>query len=209
MLIQEFTELTGFEPTIEEYQEIEAEYYRFDGDKRAFCEDFVARGGEKQVYAHRAQYIKELESQLMDQEKEYTARLANQEEAYADQILKLTARVAQLQEALDRELDWQLTNSAGTKMDQEEYDDLLRHGEVLNCAQAVNIVCKEYGFAWGRVEIKKEVSTYQKNKRGELREKERMEREPVYSSTDWNYIRFDCAGLQYEMINGELVKYEV
>lgn len=198
MLIQEFTELTGFEPTIEEYQEIEAEYYRFDGDKRAFCEDFVARGGEKQVYAHRAQYIKELESQLMDQEKEHKERMA-----------KLLSENARLQEELDRELDWQLTNSAGTQMYQEEYDDLLRHGEVLNCVQAVNIVCKEYGFARDRVEIKKEVSTYQENKRGELREKERMERDPVYSSTDWNYIRFDCAGLQYEMINGELVKYEV
>lgn len=197
MLIQEFTDMTGFGPTVEEFREIESEYYRFNGDKQAFCKAFVERGGEKQVYARRAEYIKELYSRLMDQEKEYTARLA-----------ELTAKNIHLQEELDRELDWQLTNSAGTKMDQEEYDDLLRHGEVLNCAQAVNIVCKEYGFAWGRVEIKKEVSTYQKNKRGELREKERMERDPVYSSTDWNYIRFDCAGLQYEMINGELVKYE-
>lgn len=197
MLMQEFTDMTGFEPTVEEFNQIEAEYYRFNGDKQAFCKDFVERSGEKQVYARRAEYIKELYSRLMDQEKEYTARLA-----------ELTAKNIHLQEELDRELDWQLTNSAGTKMYQEEYDDLLRHGEVLNCVQAVNIVCKEYGFAWNRVEIKKEVSTYQKNKRGELREKERMERDPVYSSTDWNYIRFDCAGLQYEMINGELVKYE-
>lgn len=198
MLMQEFTDMTGFEPTVEEFNQIEAEYYRFNGDKQAFCKDFVERSGEKQVYARRAEYIKELESQLMDQEKEYTARLA-----------ELTAKNIHLQEELDRELDWQLTTSAGTKMYQEEYDDLLRHGEVLNCVQAVNIVCKEYGFARDRVEIKKEVSTYQENKRGELREKERMERDPVYSSTDWNYIRFDCAGLQYEMINGELVKYEV
>ena len=197
MLIQEFTDMTGFEPTPEEFQEIESEYYRFDGDKQAFCKAFVERGGEKQVYARRAEYIKELESQLMDQEKEHKERMA-----------KLLSENARLQEALDRELDWQMTNSAGTQMYQEEYDDLLRHGEVLNCVQAVNIVCKEYGFAWDRVEIKKEVSTYQENKRGELREKERMERDPVYSSADWNYIRFDCAGLQYEMINGELMKYE-
>lgn len=198
MLIQEFADMTGFEPTVEEFNQIEAEYYRFNGDKQAFCKDFVERSGEKQVYARRAEYIKELYSRLMDQEKEYTARLA-----------ELTAKNIHLQEELDRELDWRLTNSAGTKMYQEEYDDLLRHGEVLNCVQAVNIVCKEYGFAWNRVEIKKEVSVYQENKRGELREKERMERDPVYSSTDWNYIRFDCAGLQYEMINGELVRYEV
>ena len=197
MLMQEFTDMTGFEPTPEEFQEIESKYYRFNGDKQAFCKDFVERGGEKQVYARRAEYIKELESQLMDQEKEHEERMA-----------KLLSENARLQEALDRELDWQMTNSAGTQMYQEEYDDLLRHGEVLNCVQAVNIVCKEYGFAWDRVEIKKEVSTYQENKRGELREKERMERDPVYSSADWNYIRFDCAGLQYEMINGELMKYE-
>ena len=83
-------------------------------DKRAFCEDFVARGGEKQVYAHRAQYIKELESQLMDQEKEYTTRLSNQEKAYKEQMLKLTARVAQLQEELDRELEWWPAKGGGT-----------------------------------------------------------------------------------------------
>ena len=89
MLIQEFTDMTGFEPTPEEFQEIESEYYRFDGDKQAFCKAFVERGGEKQVYARRAEYIKELESQLMDQEKEHKERMA-----------KLLSENARLQEAL-------------------------------------------------------------------------------------------------------------
>lgn len=198
MLIQEFTDMTGFEPTMEEYKEIELMYLNFEGDKQAFCEDFVKQNRGKEMYRLRAEYIKELESQLADQEKEHK-----------DQMAKLLAENARLQEELDQELDWQLAGCAGTQMDQEEYDDLLRHGEVLNCVQAVNIVCREYGFARDRVEIVKEVSTYQENKYGGLREKERMEREPVYSSSDWNYVRFQCAGLQYEMINGELVKYEV
>ena len=32
-------------------------------------------------------------------------------------------------------------------------------------------------------------------------------REPIYNATDWNYIRFNVANLQYEMINGELEQY--
>lgn len=208
MLMQEFTDMTGFEPTPEEFKQIEAEYYRFDGDKKAFCKDFVARGGEKQVYARRAEYIKELESRLMDQEMEYTARMNKLEEAYAEQMLKLTARVAQLQEELDRELEWRPADNVGTHMSQEEYDGLLRHGEVLNVVKATEIVCREFGFARDRVTIKREAVTYEKNKYGGLRVKDELERPPMYSSTDWNYIRFDCAGYMYEMVNGELVRYE-
>lgn len=44
MLMQEFTDMTGFEPTPEEYQEIEKMYLKFDGSKKAFCQDFVERG---------------------------------------------------------------------------------------------------------------------------------------------------------------------
>ncbi len=41
MMITEFTALTGFEPSMEEYAEIEEQYYEFDGDKKAFCRKFV------------------------------------------------------------------------------------------------------------------------------------------------------------------------
>lgn len=37
MMIQEFTALTGYEPTAEEYDVIEADYMDFDGDKKTFC----------------------------------------------------------------------------------------------------------------------------------------------------------------------------
>lgn len=37
MMMNEFVERTGFEPTMEEYREIEEAYYNFDGDKNAFC----------------------------------------------------------------------------------------------------------------------------------------------------------------------------
>lgn len=37
MMIQEFAALTGYEPTAEEYDVIEADYMDFDGDKKTFC----------------------------------------------------------------------------------------------------------------------------------------------------------------------------
>ena len=49
MMMQEFTERTGFEPTFDEYAEIEEAYYEFEGDKDAFCADFVKNGGALNV----------------------------------------------------------------------------------------------------------------------------------------------------------------
>ena len=43
MMMNEFIERTGIEPTAEEYNEIEEAYYKFDGDKDAFCRDFVKK----------------------------------------------------------------------------------------------------------------------------------------------------------------------
>lgn len=45
MMMKEFTERTGVTPTFQEYRDIEADYYAFDGDKDAFCKAWVAAGG--------------------------------------------------------------------------------------------------------------------------------------------------------------------
>ncbi len=37
MLLSEFIDRTGYQPTAEEYAEIEKEYYHFKGDKDAYC----------------------------------------------------------------------------------------------------------------------------------------------------------------------------
>ena len=37
MLVSEFIDRTGYQPTADEYAEIEQAYYVFDGDKDAFC----------------------------------------------------------------------------------------------------------------------------------------------------------------------------
>ena len=37
MLVSEFIDRTGYQPTAEEYAQIEREYYHFKGDKDAYC----------------------------------------------------------------------------------------------------------------------------------------------------------------------------
>ena len=47
MMMSEFIERTGFEPTADEYAKIEEAYYNFDGDKNAFCKTFIDGHGQK------------------------------------------------------------------------------------------------------------------------------------------------------------------
>lgn len=57
MMMSEFVERTGFQPTTDEYEQIEDAYYNFDGDKDAFCKAFVKQGGELKIYKARADEV--------------------------------------------------------------------------------------------------------------------------------------------------------
>ena len=203
MMMQEFTERTGVTPTFQEYRDIEVDYYAFDGDKDAFCKAWVAAGGPVKLYAARAHRIEQLESCLMERGKDYEA-----------QLKQLKTRIAALELDLEKELDWQDTDGAGTNMEQGRYEHLLAactpgHGDprVLTEEEAKQLIHEEFGFDPEMVEIIAEVSTYQVNKYHQLRKKETFERVPCYEATDWNYVRFNCRGWQYEMVNGQLRNY--
>lgn len=47
MLVSEFIDRTGYQPTAEEYADIEQAYYVFDGDKDAFCRAWVKANPHK------------------------------------------------------------------------------------------------------------------------------------------------------------------
>lgn len=203
MMMQEFTERTGVTPTFLEYKGIEDEYYAFDGDKDAFCKAWVADGGPAKLYAARAHRIEQLENCMGELRKEYWA-----------EVKQLKARISELELDLEKELDWQDSKDTGTNMEQDRYEHLLAacapgHGNphVLTTEEAKQLIHDEFGFAPELVEIITEVSTYQVNKYHRLRKKETFERVPCYEATDWNYIRFNCRGWQYEMVNGQLRNY--
>ena len=93
---------------------------------------------------------------------------------------------------------------------QKNYDDLLHCGSTrkLTDEEAIVLVCGEFGFDKEKVTIVRKVEKYEIDTHSRrLRLVGEKERNPLYNATDFNYVRFDCAGWFYEMYNGELRKY--
>ena len=71
MMKSEFIERVGFEPTADEYREIEQEYMGCDIDKDQFCKEWKKNGGIQRLMRLRARRIEELEAEVRKREKEY------------------------------------------------------------------------------------------------------------------------------------------
>lgn len=207
MMMSEFIERTGFEPTADEYRKIEEAYYDFDGDKDAFCKAFVEQDGEKKVYQARAEEIARLRSQMLELEKQFKKDSAKQER-----------RIAELQADLDRELEWKPSDGTGTNMSQSDYEALAAlcdgsHGDPheMTDTEAKKLVASEFGFAAEKVQIVHVVHAYEVNKHHQLRKSAEYIRRPMYDVSDYNYVRFDvdCGHTtwMYEMVNGVLKPY--
>lgn len=195
MMMSEFVARTGFTPTYEEYQGIEEAYYNFDGDKDAFCKAFAHSDGEKQIYKNRAERIEQLKGQLVEADK-----------MFHETVAKYDQKIEKLEKQLDAELEWKPCDG-GTNMEQERYLELLRYGKRMTPDEAKQLLADECGFNPDRILIHTEASTYEANKHHQMRKSATYIREPVYESTDWNYVRFDCGNFMYEFINGDIRFY--
>ena len=107
MMMSEFIDRTGFEPTAKEYAKIEEAYYDFDGDKDAFCKAFVKDGGARKLCKARAAEIDRLNSLLLESERQYKKDMADREK----RIDELTAEL----ETLVRENIHKLMGSRSAK----------------------------------------------------------------------------------------------
>lgn len=198
MMESEFIELTGFEPTEEEYRSIEKDYYCFEGDKQAYCRKFVYEG-KLAAYANarRRYFVKTFRD------------LKSKTDLQAMEIEKLQNQVLKLQRSLDKELEWKSYDNAGTNMSEEEYQELLRCGDtkVLTDTEALELLHDKFGFDPGKVTLIKTVNTYEVNKYRRLRKGEEYPREALYNASDWNYVRFDCTGWCWEMVSDTLYPY--
>ena len=120
---------------------------------------------------------------------------------------RLSKTVAERQ--LDAELEWTTCKSAGTQMTQRDYVKLKEDSftKVMTDEEAANFIAEELGFNAERVKIILTVETYEVDKHRRMRVAGTYEREPLYESTDWNYVRFDVNGIGYEYIDGQLEMY--
>ena len=96
----------------------------------------------------------------------------------------------------------------GTNMSQSEYEKLCGNSNdwELTEKEAVVLINKEFGFEASRIEIIADVETFIKEG-PYARPYQKFTRTPRHCATDWNYIRFNVNGWQYEMINGSLKHY--
>lgn len=200
MTIKEFTERTGFYPTYEHYKFIEKSYMNFDGDKDAFCKAFRENTdgiAEKIARAADRDFEKEAEAG-----KKACARME-------ERIARQAGIINDLQAQLDAELEWTPCKDAGTRMTQRDYVKLRedKFTKTMTDEEAANFIAEELGFNAARVKIIRKAETYEVNKHRRMRVAETYEREPLYESTDWNYVRFDVCGMTYEYVNGQLVMY--
>ena len=197
MMMSEFIERTGFEPTYEEYAEIEEAYYHFSGNKDEFCKQFVEHDGAKKVCDGRVQKISQLKSKIVEMEKDFMHELQQKEQ-----------EIARLTDALEREQEWTPYESQ-CNVKQADYERLEKDccTEDMPDTKAIELIANEFGFVADRIVILHEVAKYEINRHNQLRKIGTIERLPLYNATDWNYIRFNVRGyvtMSYEMYNGEL-----
>lgn len=196
MLITEFEQRTGIFPTIEMYHIIEEAYMNCDMDKDAFCKAYKKNADG---IAERIQ--KDAAMQQVKEERKASEKVKELE----NQITQLKDQIARLEAKVEKEEEWEPWETS--QMSQERYEELAKSGQEWNDSKARFWVAETFGFNASRIMIHNVIPKYQKNRHHQIRKNGTVDRRPVYDATDWNYIRFNCAGLQYEVVNGELYQY--
>ncbi|MDE7122608.1 MAG: hypothetical protein K2O42_10675 [Oscillospiraceae bacterium] len=182
---EEFESLTGFRPTQGMYRVIANKYIKSKQDVAEFCRQYSLNIGG----------IAEKIQRIAD-----TAEIEQQQES--------ETRIAELQEQLDKELKWKYCAESGTCLGQEEYTEMLAESQTVPDETAVKILSLTFGLMPEKIRIRHEVQDFERNKYGQTRVKRTFQRSPIYDDSDCNYIRLDCAGRQWELVNGELLEYD-
>ena len=189
MMINEFEARTGIYPTTDLYRIIEEYYYEFDGDKDEFCEAYKNNtDGLAEEITHKANI---------------DAALFSKKQKAAIDSLKI--EVEKLAKQLEKEQEW-TAYEIPENVRQDCYTDLRDESSTrtLTDEEAKAYIADDYGFDPDRITILHSVPIYERNRHAVLRKIGEHERLPLYNATDWNYIRFDCGRMSYELDNGEL-----
>jgi hypothetical protein len=113
MMMSEFIERTGVDPTYEEYRYIEESYYEFDGNKDEFCKAWLKdkRDGhwEKELKLRMALAEKEAEHAQKISEMEETLNFYrpyfDRSRQFAKQLEEATAKLERLERVFRRVFD--------------------------------------------------------------------------------------------------------
>lgn len=192
MMLEEFEKRTGYFPTMEEYAAIEKAYMEFNCDKDDFCKAYKKNEGG---IAERIQREVNMQNINMQHEAEKA------QEA-------MEARIAELEKALEREQEWKPYEDTDN-VQQADYERLASQSDTerMSDEKAKDLLYEWYGFAKEKIKIHHSAPVYEVNRHRRLRKVGELDRSPLYNATDWNYIRFDCGCMSYELYNDNLRPY--
>ncbi len=163
-----------------------------------------AEAAEKNAY-ERYDELRELKVEMSWAEKKAERQLAETKA----KLEEATSRIKELRAKLHEAQEWH-DCTGGTNLEQSDYIEL-EDSEISrepSEEEAKELIHNELGFAVDKIEILPTAATYEANKHGVMRVKHAYTRKPMYGSSDWNYIIFAAANWVYEMIDGELYRYE-
>lgn len=189
MMIEEFEQRTGYFPSSAEYKAIEAAYMEFDGDKDEFCKAY-----KKNANGIAERIRREVNAAAFKESRQHTADLTRRD-----------IEIERLKKQLEREQEWKPYEDADA-VSQADYDELAAAGGTgkMTDDEAKALLYNWYGFAKEMVVILHTAPIYEINRHRQLREVGAVDRAPLYNATDWNYIRFTCGRMSYELYNDTL-----
>ena len=198
MILEEFESRTGFYPTLAHYSFIEKAYLDSNLDKDAFCWIYKKNeDGIADAIARKASNAAFIESDKAEKDA-------------AKKISELEKEVERLTAQLEREQEWKSYEFNGN-VKQEDYAKLAEGAADGKCShymtdeEAIQWICDEFDFDPLKVIILHEVDEYEVNRHNQLRRTGRkIDRRPVYSATDYHYIRFNTSRWYYECWNDSL-----
>ncbi len=123
----------------------------------------------------------------------------------SNELDKAREEIGRLRRELNKELEWKDYEMA-ENVSNSDYDRLAKQPDTkfLTDEECKEILYDWFGFAKEKVTIHRSVPVYQINRHGVLRKIGTSDRRPAYNATDWNYIRFDCGGMSYELYNDSI-----
>lgn len=208
MMHAEFEKITGLSVGREVYSMIEDAYMASgEIDKHKFCEDYMSNNDKVlENFLKLTEQKLENDHQCLDV---LSKQLADAKESFSKQLRTAKTQIDKLQAKLDEELQWTQDKTMGTNLTQNNYledieDSLVKNAEPFDPVEIIVRVC---GFQKEFVHLIDTVSTYEKNKYGQVRANKTYTRKPYYVSSDWNYVSFAVKGMKYELIDGELHFY--
>lgn len=198
MMISEFHALTGFCPSWLLWTVINRVYNESQLDKHEWCAAYTAnKDGMAGLIARLADE---------EQEKQEQAYKKELEDARSE-IARLTERLRKAEAQLERDMNWHPAKDIGTNMTEQEYQRLAEDTAPMQETYAIRRIAQDWGFNEGCITLVDTVETYEVNKHHTCRVSGTYSRPPIWAATDWNYIRFDVCGNQWEIVDGELMPY--